>query len=187
MINATDLKNGVAFLSDGKPYRVIKYNHIKVGRGGAIVRVTARNLESGAVEEKTMSSNIKVEDISTLKKMLQYLYSDGNVATFMDQNTFEQTEIPLSVISEEFPYIKEGELVTIMFWDDRPMSVEIPPKVTLKVAETAPGVKGNSATNVYKAARLENGLEVKVPLFIKIGDKVRVDTRTGDYIERVVS
>lgn len=184
MINSSDLKSGVTFFFEGSPYRVTKYNHIKVGRGGAIVRVTVRNLESGAVEEKTMSSNVKVEDISTVKRQLQYLYNDGSTASFMDQTSFEQIEIPLSVIADELPYLKEGELATIMFWDDKPLSIDIPPKITLTVKETNPGVKGNSATNVYKPAILENGLEVKVPLFIKVGEKVRVDTRTGEYVER---
>lgn len=184
MIQATDLRAGVTFLSDGKPYRVIKYNLIKMGRGGATVRVTARDLLSGTVEDKTFSSNVKVEEVVTSKRKLNFLYSDSKLATFMDPETFEQIEIPVGAISAELPFIKEGEVVDILFWGDRPFSVDIAPKVTLKVVETAPGVKGNSATNVFKPAKLENGLEVKVPLFIKTGDLVRVDTRTGEYVER---
>jgi len=184
MIQATDLRAGVTFLSDNKPYRVIKYNLIKMGRGGATVRVTARDLLSGTVEDKTFSSNVKVEEVTTSKRKLNFLYSDKSVATFMDPESFEQVEIPVEVISDELPYIKEGESVDILFWGDKPLSIDIPPKVTLKVVETAPGVKGNSATNVFKPAKLENGLEVKVPLFVKEGDLVRVDTRTGAYVER---
>jgi len=184
MIQATDLKAGVTFLVNGEPYRVIKYNLIKMGRGGATVRVSARNLLTGAVVDKTFSSNAKVEEVITVKKKLNFLYSDGKTAFFMNPTTFEQVELPAGSIKEELAFIKEGSEVDILFWGDKPLLVDIPPKVILKVAKTAPGVKGNSAANVFKAAELENGLEVKVPLFVNEGDTVRVDTRTGEYIER---
>jgi len=116
---------------------------------------------------------------------MQYLYSDDKNAVFMDPKTFGQVEIPTDLAREELSYIKEGENADILFWDDRPLSIEILPKVTLKVVDTAPGVKGNSATNLYKSATLENDLQLKVPLFIKIGDKIRVDTRKGEYVERI--
>lgn len=189
---ATDLKNGVGFLYDAKPYKVIKYQFIKVGRGGALVRVTAKNLISGSTEEKTFNSTNKIEEISTLKRKLSYLYKNSQFAVFMDPATFEQIEIPIAILGSDINYVKEGEAVDILFWmsddtqgkADTPLSVDIPPKVTLTIKETTPGVKGNSASNVYKQAILENGLSVKVPLFINEGDKVRVDTRTGDYVER---
>lgn len=184
MINATDLKNGTTFLLNHEPHKVLKYTLIKMGRGGAIVRVNARNLITGTTEDKTFSSNVKVEDVSLSKKNLQFLFSDANVVTFMDSVTFEQIEIPTSVVKEELSFVKEGETVSILFWDDRALSIDIPPKVNLKVSETDPGAKGNSTSNVYKPAKLENGMMVKVPLFIKIGDMIRVDTRTGDYVER---
>ena len=183
-IGATELKNGTTFLSDGKPFKVIKYSLVKMGRGGATVRVTAKNLESGDVLDKTFSSNIKVTGISTAKRNLQYLYNDGNFATFMDPKTFDQVEISQKIITDELPYIREGQAVDILFWEDKPLSIEIPPKVTLKVSDTPPGVKGNSASNVYKTAILENGNSLKVPLFINSGDQIRVDTRTGEYVER---
>ena len=185
MIEATNLKNGIAFLMDGKPFKVIKYTHQKIGRGGGLVKLTVRNLESGVQVEKTINSASKVKDINTLKKNMQYLYKDGASAVFMDSKTFGQVEIPASLAKEELSYIKEGESADILFWEDRPLSVEIPPKVTLRVTDTAPGVKGNSATNLYKPATLENDLQLKVPLFIKTGDKIRVDTRKGEYVERV--
>jgi len=188
MINATDLKNGKTFLVNGKPYKVIKYTFTKVGRGGATVRVTAKNLISGTVEDKTFSSNVKVEDVSTFKKKLQFLYSDAATAYFVDPKTYEQVEISTKVLETELPFIKEGEGVNILYWssggEDLPLSVEIPIKIKLKITETAPGVKGNSATNMYKTAHLENGKEVRVPLFINQDDLVIVDTRTGEYIER---
>ncbi|OGM22908.1 elongation factor P [Candidatus Woesebacteria bacterium RIFCSPHIGHO2_01_FULL_39_17] len=184
MIQSTDLKNGVTFLLNGRPYKVIKYAHIKIGRGGATVRVTARNLETGGIEEKTMSSNVKVDEINTFKRKLQYLYSDDLKAIFMDPKTYDQVEISKNIIEDELTYIKEGNEATVQFWDEKPLSIEIPPKVSLKVSDTPPGVKGNSASNVYKQAKLENGMSLKVPLFINNGDSVVIDTRTGEYVER---
>lgn len=185
MISATTLKNGKTFLMDGNPYRVIKYFHQKIGRGGATVKLRVRNLQSGQMEEKTLNSAAKVDEISTTKKSLQFLYQDGSTASFMDPATYDQVEIPVDVLGDDLQYIKEGETADVLFWDGRALSVDIPPKVTLAVSQTDPGAKGNSATNVYKPAKLENGLTVRVPMFIKIGDKVRVDTRTGEYVERV--
>lgn len=184
MVNATDLKGGVTFLHNGQPWRVIKYSLIKMGRGGATVKVNARNLETGAVNELGFSSNVKVEDVQTNKRALQYLYNDGTTVTFMDPVSYEQVEIPVSVLENELKYIKEGEKIDVLFWGEKALSVDIAPKVTLVVTETDPGVKGNSVSNIYKAATLENGLQTKVPLFVKTGDKIRVDTRTGDYVER---
>lgn len=185
MIKTTDLKNGATFLDEGKPYQVIKYSLIKMGRGGATVKVTARNLQSGGVEEKTFSSNLTLEEINTFKRKLQYLYKDATVGFFMDPKDFEQMEIPLKILGDSILYLKEGEEATVLFWDQKPLSVELPPNIILAVTQADPGVKGNSATNLYKPATLENGLQVKVPLFINAGDKIKVDTRTGDYVERV--
>ena len=184
MISATDLKNGTTFLSNGKPYQVIKYSLIKMGRGGATVKVTARNLETGSIEEKSFSSNAAVDEVNTYKKKLQYLYKTGNGLIFMDPATYEQAEIPLTVLGDAVIFLKEGEAVDVLFWDEKPISCELTPKVTLAVAECDPGVKGNSATNIYKPAVLENGLKLKVPLFIKVGDRIKVDTRSGEYLER---
>jgi elongation factor P len=184
MINATDLKGGVTFLKDGAPYKVIQYALIKMGRGGATVKITARNLETGAVEPISYSSNVKVDEVNTSKRKLQFLFKDSDTATFMNPTTFEQVEIPLSVVSDQIIYIKEGDNVDVFFWEERPLSFELQPKIVLKVTETDPGVKGNSASNIYKSATLENGLVVKVPLFIQQGELVKVDTRTGAYVER---
>lgn len=184
MINSTDLKGGVTFLYNEKPYQVIKYSLIKQGRGGATVKVLVRNLESGSVEEKAFSSNIAVDEVNTAKRPLQYLYKDATVAMFMDPKNFEQVEVPLSLIGDSIYYLKEGENATVLFWEDKALSIELPPKVTLEVIECDPGVRGNSATNLYKPAVLENGLKTKIPLFINTGEKIRVDTRTGEYIER---
>lgn len=184
MINATDLKNGTTFLSNNAPHKVIKYSLIKMGRGGAIVRVNARNLLTGTIEDKTFSSNIKVDDVTVSKKKLQFLYNDGKNAVFMDPKTYEQIEVLQTTIKDELPFIKDGDEATVLFWEEKALSIEIPPKVALKVTDTAPGVKGNSATNMYKPALLENGLSIKVPLFINKGDQIVVDTRTEEYVER---
>jgi elongation factor P len=184
MIGASRLRAGTTFLLDGNPYKVIKYRHQKLGRGGANVKLSLRNLKTGSLEEKTLNSSYKVNKISTIKKPLQYLYNDKDFAYFMDTKTFEQTQVPISIIENELNFVKEGEKVNVYFWDDKALSVELPPKVTLKVVNTTPGVKGNSATNIYKPAELENGLKIKVPLFINKGDKIIVDTRTAQYVER---
>ena len=185
MIEATDLKNGSTFLLNNTPFKVEKYRHQKIGRGGATVKLTVRNLRTGDQQEKTFNSSHKVENIATLKKPLQFLYSDQSIATFIDPDTYEQIEIPANVLGDDLMYIKQGEEVDVLFWDDKALSVDIPPKVNLTVTQTDPGVKGNSATNIYKPAELENGLSLKVPLFINEGDIIRVDTRTGEYVERV--
>ena len=197
MIDVTDLKNGTTFLFEEKPYRVVKYTFTKMGRGGANVRLSVRNLETGGVEQMSFGSNVRVEAISTNKRVLQYLYKqslrpdgqkDSGSATFMDPKTFEQIEIPLLILGDSLLYIKEGWSVSILFWNsqgvENPLDVELPAKIVLKVIETDPGVRGNSATNIYKPAKLENGLSLKVPLFIKTGDTIVIDTRKGEYVER---
>ena len=182
------MKAGATYLRNNKPYKVTKYTLIKMGRGGATVRLTSRNLENASIEEHTFSSNVKVESIDTVKKQLQFLFADATNATFMDPQNYEQFEIPVALVKEELKYITQGDYADILFWtnldSDKPLSIDIPPKVTLKVKDTAPGVKGNSATNVYKPAITQNGLEVKVPLFINTGDRIVVDTRSSSYVER---
>jgi len=194
MVSATELKAGTTFLLDGRPYQVVKFSHSKIARGGATVRLSLRNLITGSLEEKTFNGTHKFDEISTTKRSMQYLFSDGEVASFIDPQTFEQVEAPSKLLEESLLYLKEGGQVSVLMWQDPEassepavLSVEIPPNVVLSIKETAPGVKGNSATNVFKPAKLENGLEVKVPLFMKVGDRVRVDTRSGEYIERVSS
>lgn len=185
MINSTDLRNGTTFIVDGQPYVVLEYKFIKMGRGGATVRVTAKNLKTGSTEEKTYSSNVTVEDAQTSKKALQYLYQDGEEVVFMDPRSYEQASIARKVLKDQIPYLREGDTVNVLYWGEEPLSVELPLKIELKVTDTDPGIKGNSAANMLKNAVLENGLTVRVPLFIKNGDRVRVDTRTGSYVERV--
>ena len=183
-INATELRAGTAFLYESKPFKVTKYQLIKMGRGGDTVRVNCVNLETFANVEHAFSSNLSFELISLNKKKLQYLYKDGKVAYFMNPSNYDQIEVFVSILGTDINYIKEGGECDILFWGDRAMSVELPPKINLKVVDCDPGVKGNSASNYLKSATMENGLKVKVPLFIKIGEEIRVDTRSGEYVER---
>jgi len=185
MIEASDLKAGKTFLLDGKPYKVIKYAHQKIARGSGTVKLSVRNLNTGSLEEKTLNSSTKLKEISTLKRRLQYLYKDQDNAVFMDNISYEQINIPTEILKDQIEFIVEGTDIDVLFWEDRPLSVDLPPKVNLKVKEASPGIKGNSATNMYKPAVLENGLKIKVPLFINKGDIVRIDTKTGEYVERV--
>ena len=155
-----------------------------MGRGGATVRVNCINLENGANIEHAFSSNLSFELITLNKKKLQYLYKDEKIAYFMNNDNYEQIEVPLAILGTDVNYIKEGGECDILFWGDRAMSVDLPPKINLKVVDCDPGVKGNTASNYLKSATMENGLMVKVPLFIKVGETIRVDTRSGDYVER---
>lgn len=185
MLDATRLKSGITFLMDGKPHKVEKYTHQKIGRGGANIKLVLRNLSSGDQEEKTVNPNSRFEEIDTIKKPMQYLYQDSNTATFMDPKTYDQVEVQVKPFENELKFISEGVSVNLLLWEDKVLAIEIPPKMVMKIANTDPGVKGDTASNVYKQAELENGVKLKVPLFIKQDDKVKVDTRTGDYVERV--
>ena len=163
---------------------VLKYEFSKMGRGNANIKLKVRNLKTGAVVQKNFSSGNSVEEIFLKRKKMQYLFSDLHGSTFMDPVSFEQIEIDNEVLAEAKPYLQEGGEVQVLFWEDLALAVELPAKMTFTVKETGPGEKGNSVSNMYKAAMLENGLEVKVPLFINQGEPVVVDTRTGTYVSR---
>lgn len=182
-----DIRNGTTFLLDGQPWLGLKYEHIKMGRGSATIRIKAKNLLTGATVEKSFINSARVEEINTARRPMQYLYKDGQNFVFMDPKNYEQTEISDQVIGSSGDYLKEGVLVNVLFWEDRPLWIELPPKMDFKVTETDPGVKGNSAANMYKSAKLDNGLTVRVPLFIEEGEQIVVDTRDGSYVERVKS
>ncbi|HSW97533.1 MAG TPA: elongation factor P [Candidatus Saccharimonadales bacterium] len=183
MIGVTDLRAGTAYEEDGQFFTVLSYEHIKMGRGSANIKLKVKNLKTGAIVDKSYINGAKMHDIQVLKKDMQYLYKDDDAVYFMDPESFEQVSIPIKIVPEHI-YLKEGESFTVSFLDGEPLTVLLPPKMTFKVAETAPGAKGNSATNVFKEAILENGLKTRVPLFINIGEMIRVDTRTGAYSEK---
>lgn len=184
MIGVTELKAGTIFEDQGNLLQVLSYEHIKMGRGSATIRVKIKNLRTGTTIEKSFINGSKVNDVSVLKKDIQYLYKDSDGAYFMNPTTFEQISIPLAVIGSDIYYLKEGESFNVSFLGDEALSLNLPSKMVFAVKDTAPNAKGNSATNVFKDATLENGLTAKVPPFIKIGDSIRVDTRTGAYTER---
>jgi elongation factor P len=187
MISVTELRAGRTFEDEGEPFLVLKYEHVKLGRGTANIKVKVRNLRTGAIIEKTFISGARVQEISTIKRKLRYLYQEGRNFYFIDPKNFEQFEIPEESISDQVAYLSEGVEVEILFWNGKPLSLELPPKMEFTVVETGPGVRGDSATNIYKSATLNNSLKIKVPLFINEGDKILVDTRSGEYVERVRS
>ena len=183
MIGVTDLKAGTVFEDNGQVFQVLSYEHIKMGRGSANIKVKVKNIKTGSTTERSFQNGARVNDMQVSKKEMQYLYQDSEFVYFMDPQTFEQISVPLKIIEGSI-YLKEGMNFSLSFLGDEVIGILLPPKMDFTVAETEPGVKGNSATNIYKDATLENGLKTKVPLFIKIGDKVRIDTRTGTYSEK---
>lgn len=183
MISVTDLRAGTAYEEDGQYFTVLSYEHIKMGRGSANIKLKVKNLKTGSIVDKSYINGAKMQDIQVVKKEMQYLYKDDDAVYFMDPETFEQVSIALKLVPEHI-YLKEGDSFTISFLKGEPLTVMLPPKMTFKVTETAPGAKGNSATNVFKEAILENGLKTRVPLFINTGESIRVDTRTGAYSEK---
>jgi elongation factor P len=183
MTGVQDLRAGTTFLEEDQIFVVLSYEHIKMGRGSANIKVKVRNLRSGAITEKGYTSGAQVKPAPTQNKEYQFLYKDAETAFFMDPQSYDQQEVPLQkLIGSE--YLQEGNTVVLQFYGEEPLSLQLPPKVTLRVADTPPGVKGNSASNVFKDATLENGMNVRVPLFINSGDEVVVDTRDGSYTKR---
>ncbi|MBX6765238.1 MAG: elongation factor P [Rubrobacteraceae bacterium] len=185
MISTNQFKNGSAIKVDGKRFTILYFQHVKPGKGGAFVRTRLRNMDTGAVIEKTFRAGEKVEDIRTESKEMQYLYRDGDLFYFMDLETFEQVAIPLDVVGDAVNYIVPNGTVSVLYADGEVVSVQPPAHVDLEVTQTDPGVKGDTATGGSKPATLETGLVVQVPLFISEGDRVRVDTRTREYLTRV--
>ena len=185
MIPATNLRTGVSFEDNGQIYLVISYEHIKMGRGSANIKVKVKNLRSGATVEKSFISGARVEEINLEKRKAQFLYSDDDGCHFMDSITFEQFSLGRQMLGDQAKFLKEGMEVSILSYGEEPLVVDLPLKMEFKIAEAGAGVRGDTVSNVYKDAILENGLKVKVPLFIKEGDKVLVDTRSGEYVERV--
>jgi elongation factor P len=185
MIPVTDLRAGTVFEQEGQLWQVIQYEHIKMGRGSATIKVRVRNVRSGTVTEKSFISGNKVEDAQVERRKVQFLYQDAQEYVFMDSETFEQFPLSLSQLQGQEKFLKEGLEVDLLTYQGQSLGLELPRSLELTVTETGPGVKGNSVSNIYKPAVLENGLSVNVPLFINEGDRVRVDTRSGEYVERV--
>jgi elongation factor P len=184
-LSITDLKKGTLFQLEGQPFRVVDYNQKVMGRGGSIVNVRIKSLIDGKVLEKTFKGNEQLEYADVTNQTVQYLYSDGSVFHFMNQDTFEQFEVPADLIGDGAGYIKEGDMVSLQFFNGKPINVELPKNVPLLVTYTEDAVKGDTTSNITKDATLETGITIKVPAFIKNGDLISVDTATGAYRERV--
>lgn len=184
MISAGDFRNGVTFEEDGQVMQVIEFQHVKPGKGSAFVRTKTRNVISGAVVEKSYNPTAKFPSAFIERKDMEFSYSDGDLYYFMDNETYEQVPINKSDLGDAFKFVKENMLCKILSYKGNVFGVEVPNFVELEVTDTEPGVKGDTATNATKPAKLETGAEVRVPLFINNGDILRIDTRTGEYMER---
>ena len=184
MITAGDFRNDVTFDMDGSVMQIIEFQHVKPGKGAAFVRTKLRNVITGSVVEKTFNPTDKFPTALVERKEMQYLYNDGELYYFMDMDSFEQLPIDAAKLGDNFKFVKEEMMCKIMSYKGNVFGVEPPMFVELKVTETEPGFKGDTATGASKPATLETGAQIKVPLFIDIGDVLKIDTRTGEYLER---
>ncbi len=184
-LNVTDLRNGTVFEEDGALWQVITYEHNKMGRGSGTVKVKAKNLRTGSITEKSFITGARVEEANVEKKKAQFLYADGDTYNFMDPATYEQFSVSKSILGDSAKYLYDSLEVNLIVTDEEALGVELPNSLVYEITETGPEEKGNTVSNVYKEAFMSNGLMVKVPMFGKVGDKIKVDTRTGEYVERV--
>ena len=184
MLTAGDFKNGVTFEMDGKVYQVIEFQHVKPGKGAAFVRTKYRDVVTGATRIESFNPTAKFENAVIERKDLEYIYNDGDLYYFMDSETYEQIPLNKEKLSDNFKFVKENTVCRISSFKGNVFSVEPPTFVELAVTETEPGVRGDTATNVTKAATLETGAVIRVPIFINEGDVLKIDTRTGEYLER---
>lgn len=184
-LSITDLKKGTLFQWEGEPFRVVDYKQKVMGRGGSIVNVRIKSLLDGKVLEKTFKGNEQLDSADVTNQTVQYLYADGNSFYFMNGDTFEQFEVLADLVGDGAGYMKEGDNVQLQFFDGRPINVELPKNVPLKVTYTETAVKGDTSSAITKDATLETGITIKVPAFIKTGDVISVDTASGAYRERV--
>jgi elongation factor P len=185
MIDVNDLRKGVTFELDNSLYKVLDYSHNKPGRGNATIRIKARDLRTGTTLEKTFQSGDRVQDVRLEFHNVQFLYKDGDLFYFMDMETFEQPGIGASVIADMAGFLKEGMEVKLTFYNNEPIDIDLPTSVDLKVTQAEAAVRGDTATGVTKKVMTETGQAVQVPYFVKEGDTIRVDTRTGAYVTRV--
>ena len=184
MIDINDIKNGMTVIVEGNLYQIVDFLHVKPGKGAAFMKTKLKNLRTGGTREKTFNTNIKIEKANISKKTMQYLYNTSDMYYFMDMNTYEQVELSEKQIENEKKYLKENLEVELVYFESELIGLNLPEKVEYKVTYTPDAVKGNTSTNALKDATLENGLEVKVPLFICEGDVVVISTKDGKYVSR---
>ncbi len=187
MVTAGDFRKGITFVMNGEPHVVLDFQHVKPGKGAAFVRTKYKNILTGATREEAFNPNDKFENAMIETKKMQYLYNDGDLYYFMDGETYEQVPLSYEQVEDAIKYLRENDEATIKFYAGNAFQVEAPNFVDLKVIETEPGVKGDTATNVTKAATVETGAVVQVPIFIEEGELIQIDTRTGEYLGRAKS
>jgi len=185
MIGVQDLRKGTTYIEDNQLWRVLEYTHHKPGRGAATIRVRVRNLRTGATLEKTYNSGGRVQDVRLEHSTVQYLYHDGDLYYFMDTETYEQPAINASILGDAVNYLTDNMTLELETYEGEPITIELPTTVELEVTETDPGFAGDTATNATKHATVSTGLVVNVPLFVEVGNVIRIDTRTGQYLTRV--
>ncbi|MFM7718509.1 MAG: elongation factor P [Actinomycetota bacterium] len=184
-VSTNDLKNGMTLELDGALFQVVEFQHVKPGKGGAFVRTKLRNLKTGGVVERTFNAGVKVGLAIVERKDMQYLYRDGEAFLFMDLQTYDQVGVPAALVGDLWGYLGEGSTAQVTLHEGNPIGIELPASVVMTITETQPAVKGDTKTNTMKSAVVETGLEIQVPLFVESGERVKVDTRSGNYIERV--
>jgi elongation factor P len=185
MISTSDFKNGLNILVNGESYQITWFQNHKPGKGGAVMRVKLRHLKKGGTIERTFKSGEKFEALSVTRQKKQFLYKEGAKFNFMDMNTYEQISVSPELLGDKANYLKENLEVEAIYLENELISIDLPIIIEMTIAEAEPGIKGDSVSNLTKMAKLETGADIRVPLFIKEGDRIKVDTRTGEYIERV--
>jgi elongation factor P len=184
-VSTNDLKNGMTLELDGTLFQVVEFQHVKPGKGGAFVRTKLRNVKTGSVVERTFNAGVKVGLAIVERKDMQYLYRDGESLTFMDMSSYEQIPVPAEIVGDGASWLSEGATAQVAMHQGTPIGVELPASVTLAITKTQPAVKGDTKNNAMKPAVLETGAEIQVPMFVEEGELVKVDTRSGAYMERV--
>lgn len=185
MLNVTDLRTGAVFAEGANLFQVLTYEHTKMGRGSGSIKVKVRNLRTGAVVERGFITGARVDEANVDKRKVQYLYQDGEAFNFMDPASFEQFPLSKVVVGEQAKFLKEGLELSLIVNGEEALGLELPNSLIYTISETGPSEKGNTVSNVFKEATMENGLMVKVPMFMQVGQKLKVDTRSGEYVERV--
>jgi len=183
-VSTNEFRNGMHIELDGQTWRIVEFQHVKPGKGGAFVRTKLKSLDSGSVVDRTFRAGEKFERVRTETKSMQYLYDAGDEVVFMDEETYDQVSLPHASVEEALPFLQPSSSVQVLFVNDRPSGVDLPASVVLEVTDTEPGVKGDTVSNVTKPATLETGAVVQVPLFVNAGDRIKVDPRERRYISR---
>ncbi len=184
MYSTTDFRKGLKIEVEGVPYEIVEFQHFKPGKGGAMVRTKLRNILTGRMQDITFRSGEKVERPDLEVREMQFLYREGTDLIFMDLTSYEQLSIPADTTGGKDGYLKDSQLAQVLLYQGKPLDLELPPSLVFEVTDTEPGAKGDTVSNVTKAATLETGLVIQVPIFVNIGDKVKVDTRSGSYLGR---